>query len=216
MPFIKVASAEHKKREAELKAKLEEAKAKAEATEKAGLATAFEKWMNEERQALAKGKPKQAWIPLVDEKVTSRGGATFKRQPDGSWLPSGKNPTHDVYEIESPLAAGTFAGILLDCLARRTDSTKKPWPVQKWKLRAHPCGSGNSPKQREAHAGQVDPTRSGLFPEKVGHQHGQQREPQKWLGRGWPDPPQADQGDVPAGFIGQGAKGKSPRGPVLS
>ena len=116
MPFIKVASAEHKKREAELKAKLEEAKAKAEATEKAGLAAAFEKWMNEERQALAKGKPKQAWIPLVDEKVTSKGGATFTRQPDGSWLPGGRNPTHDVYEIESPLADGTFAGILLDCL----------------------------------------------------------------------------------------------------
>jgi hypothetical protein len=116
MPFIKVASAEHKKREAELKAKLEEAKAQAELAEKAGLAAAFEKWMHDERQALAKGKPKQAWIPLVDEKVTSKGGATFTRQSDGSWLPGGKNPTHDVYEIESPLAAGTFAGILLDCL----------------------------------------------------------------------------------------------------
>jgi hypothetical protein len=116
MPFIKVASAEHKKKEAELQAKLEGAKAKAEAAEKAGMAAAFEKWMSKERQALAKGKPQQAWIPLVDEKVTSKGGASMKRQPDGSWLPGGKNPTHDVYEIESPLAAGTFAGILLDCL----------------------------------------------------------------------------------------------------
>jgi len=116
MPFIRVASAEHKKKEAELKAKLKEAEAKAKAAEKAGLAAAFEKWMLQERKTLAKGKPKQAWIPLVDEKMTSKGGAAFTRQPDGSWLPSGKNPTHDVYEIESPLAAGTFAGILLNCL----------------------------------------------------------------------------------------------------
>jgi len=116
MPFLKVASAEHKKREAELVAKLEEAKAKAEAAEKAGLAAAFEKWIDEQRQALGKGKPKQAWIPLVNEKVTSKGGAIFARQPDGSWLPSGKNPIHDIYEIESSLEAGTFAGILLNCL----------------------------------------------------------------------------------------------------
>jgi hypothetical protein len=116
MPFIKVAGADHKKKEVELKAKLEEAQAKAQASEKAGLAAAFEKWMNEERQSLVKGKPQQAWIPLVDEKVTSKGGATFKRQPDGSWLPGGKNPPHDVYEIQSPLAADMFSGILLDCL----------------------------------------------------------------------------------------------------
>ena len=116
MPFIRVASAEHKKREAELQAKLEEAKAQAEAADKAGLAAAFEKWIKVERQALSKEKPKQAWIPLVNEKVTSKGGATFARQPDGSWLPGGKNPTHDVYEIESPLEAETFAGILLNCL----------------------------------------------------------------------------------------------------
>ncbi len=116
MPFIKVASADHKKKEAELKAKLAQAEAKAQAAAKAGLAAAFGKWMKQQRQSLAKGKPQQAWIPLVDESVTSKGGATFTRQPDGSWLPSGKNPTHDVYEIQSPLPAGAFAGILLNSL----------------------------------------------------------------------------------------------------
>ena len=116
MPFIKVASADHKTRKAELEAKLEEAEAKAQSVEKAGLTAAFEKWMSKERQALANGKPQQSWIPLAGESVTSKGGATFNRQPDGSWLPSGKNPTHDVYEIQAPLPAGMFAGILLDCL----------------------------------------------------------------------------------------------------
>ena len=116
MPFIKVASAEHKKKQAELEAKLKEAQQDAERAQKANLTAAFEKWLVTERKAQASKKDKPVWVSLSGESVKSKGGATFTKQPDGSWLPGGKNPVHDVYEIESTLAPGAFAGILLECL----------------------------------------------------------------------------------------------------
>ena len=116
MPFIKVASAEHKKKQAELEAKLKEAEQTAEQAQKANLSAAFEKWLVAERKAQAHNQDKPVWVSLSGEKVKSTGGATFKKQEDGSWLPGGKNPVHDVYEIESTLAPGAFAGILLECL----------------------------------------------------------------------------------------------------
>ncbi|MBU62733.1 MAG: hypothetical protein CMI26_09545, partial [Opitutae bacterium] len=116
MPFIKVASTEHKKKQAELEVKLKEAEKAAQSAQKADMSAAFEKWLAAEREAQANNKDKPVWISLSGESVKSRGGATFKKQPDGSWLPGGKNPVHDVYEIESTLAPGAFAGILLECL----------------------------------------------------------------------------------------------------
>jgi hypothetical protein len=53
---------------------------------------------------------------LKNETVKSVGGAKFTRQSDGSWLPSGKNPGNDVYEITAPLAEGRFGGVLLEVL----------------------------------------------------------------------------------------------------
>ncbi|MDP6207768.1 MAG: DUF1549 domain-containing protein, partial [Roseibacillus sp.] len=38
-----------------------------------------------------------AWTVLVAEPLVSKGGATFKRQPDGSYLAGGANPNSDVY-----------------------------------------------------------------------------------------------------------------------
>ena len=53
---------------------------------------------------------------LKKEKVKSVGGAKFTRQSDGSWLPSGKNPGNDVYEITAPLVEGKLGGILLEVI----------------------------------------------------------------------------------------------------
>ena len=56
------------------------------------------------------------WTMAEPKEVRSDGGATFARQPDGSWLASGINPPFDQYLIVAPIAAGTFSGLLLEVL----------------------------------------------------------------------------------------------------
>ena len=55
-----------------------------------------------------------AWVGLEPTAVKSLGGATLTRQPDGSYLASGTNPEHDVYEVTAPLPAGGLSGLLLE------------------------------------------------------------------------------------------------------
>ena len=57
-----------------------------------------------------------AWRQLNISTVQSSGGATLQRQDDGSWLASGNNPEFDEYTIDSPIAAGEFSGLQLECL----------------------------------------------------------------------------------------------------
>ena len=71
-------------------------------------------WLPGFRKQFAKDKP--VWQPLDPESIKSTGGATFERQEDGSFLPTGKNSTHDTYVIRSPWVAGQFSGVLLECL----------------------------------------------------------------------------------------------------
>lgn len=54
------------------------------------------------------------WNRLQNETVTSKGGATFTQQDDGSWLASGKNPPKDTYEVTAPLEPGRLSALLLD------------------------------------------------------------------------------------------------------
>ncbi|TXT35886.1 MAG: Uncharacterized protein FD138_1183, partial [Planctomycetota bacterium] len=68
------------------------------------------------REKLLADKPTAVWSPLQPSDVKSAGGATLTKQPDGTYLASGKNPPHDVYAIIAPLAAGQFSGLLLDTL----------------------------------------------------------------------------------------------------
>ena len=56
------------------------------------------------------------WQPLEPTEVTSAGGATLTRQTDASYLASGTNPPNDIYTLKSPISAGTFSGLLLECL----------------------------------------------------------------------------------------------------
>jgi hypothetical protein len=54
------------------------------------------------------------WTMVEPKEVRSDGGATFTRQPDGSYLANGINPPFDQYLIVSPIAQGSFSGLLLE------------------------------------------------------------------------------------------------------
>ncbi len=56
------------------------------------------------------------WSPLQPKEVKSAGGAKLTKQSDGTYLASGKNPPHDTYTINTPISAGSFSGVLLECL----------------------------------------------------------------------------------------------------
>ena len=56
-----------------------------------------------------------SWNILNPESVSATGRATLTKQNDGSYLASGENPNHDVYEIKAPLSPGQFTGLLLEC-----------------------------------------------------------------------------------------------------
>ena len=94
-------------------AKAEEQMKKAKEEVPAALA----RWEAEQRQRLrSQVESAGNWVGLKKEKIKSVGGAKFTRQSDGSWLPSGKNPGNDVYEITAPLAEGKLGGILLEVI----------------------------------------------------------------------------------------------------
>ena len=76
-------------------------------------------------QLLAEWEPKaqdtlkqmtSAWSVLTPTNVQSKGGATLTRQPDGSYLASGINPTKDIYVFDAPMPAAGATAILLECL----------------------------------------------------------------------------------------------------
>lgn len=56
-----------------------------------------------------------AWNILNPTSVAAASGATLTKQSDGSYLAGGENPTHDIYEIQSPISQGLFTGLLLEC-----------------------------------------------------------------------------------------------------
>lgn len=56
-----------------------------------------------------------AWVSLGSASVKSEGGASFRKLADGSFLASGKNTTHDVYSLTSPISPGGLTAILLEC-----------------------------------------------------------------------------------------------------
>jgi mono/diheme cytochrome c family protein len=55
------------------------------------------------------------WTPLEPRNIGTRDKKTkFTRQPDGSWLASGKNPDHDVYTVTASVSPGVLSGVLLE------------------------------------------------------------------------------------------------------
>lgn len=72
-------------------------------------------WEPKFKSELAKNS-ETVWRTLNPIQVKSQGGATLTRQPDGSYLASGKNPNNDIYTIVAPIESGQFSGLLLECL----------------------------------------------------------------------------------------------------
>ena len=89
MPFIKW-RAEDKKKKGELEAKLKEAEQAAARAHKR-ICPSLRKVAGCRRKAHASNKDKPVWVSLSGGEREEQGGATFKKQADGSWLASGKN-----------------------------------------------------------------------------------------------------------------------------
>lgn len=112
-PVLAVPSPEQEARLAQLEADVRAAQARVAAAA-ARLPELLAAWEPKFREELA-GQT-AAWKSLAPRSVTSRGGATLTRQEDGTYLASGVNPAHDVYEIVAPLPPGPCSGLLLECL----------------------------------------------------------------------------------------------------
>ncbi len=57
-----------------------------------------------------------AWTPFAVSSATSAGNATLTKQPDGSWLASGKNPPNDTYVVTGKAEKGRLSAILLEVM----------------------------------------------------------------------------------------------------
>jgi hypothetical protein len=84
------------------------------ATTRQALAGLQSEW--EAKFARQVGETTAVWKPLEPAAVVSRGGASFKRLEDGSWLATGQNPNHDLYTITAPLKGTEFSGLRLEVL----------------------------------------------------------------------------------------------------
>lgn len=78
------------------------------------LPTLVAQWEPDFREELKKNEA--PWTLLDPSEVKSSGGAKFTKQPDGTYLASGPNAAHDVYEITAAIRPGQFTGLLLECL----------------------------------------------------------------------------------------------------
>lgn len=111
-PLLSVANPEQQAELARLKAAIAEAEATVAAASKE-LPALVARWEPGFKESLAKDEPD--WAPINPESVKSLGGAALERQPDGSYLATGTNPTHDTYEVTIRLAPGEVTGLLLEC-----------------------------------------------------------------------------------------------------
>ncbi len=66
------------------------------------------------------GKSPVVWQPLELTLTTSKHGATFARQPDGSTRVSGTNKVSDLYTLEATLPAGKFTALRLEVLPEKS------------------------------------------------------------------------------------------------
>ncbi|MFN6300908.1 MAG: DUF1549 domain-containing protein, partial [Planctomycetota bacterium] len=111
-PVISVPTPDHlselKNHEAQIQ-KAQESLTQAEAN----IAQLMGPWEEEFKKTIATSKP--TWSTLDPMSVQARSKAVLAKQPDGSYLASGENPTHDVYQIDSKIASGPLTGILLEC-----------------------------------------------------------------------------------------------------
>ena len=116
-PFIKVPNDEQKKRILELEKSVKDAQSEIKKAEKM-MAPALAGWIKEAREELGtEDRAPTLWQKLQNERVISKGGSTFKKQKDGSWLGTGKNPPNDTYEIRSPFKSKKLSGVLIESIS---------------------------------------------------------------------------------------------------
>ncbi len=80
-------------------------------------------WTENKRLEFESNDPSESWQPLSATSVKSLEGSTLSRLEDGSYLASGVNPDHDVYEITAPVS-GSISGLALDVLTDESLPTK--------------------------------------------------------------------------------------------
>ena len=113
-PFLKVPNSEQKRKISHLEDSLQKSQDERKSAE-SKMEDALTKWLKQTREELVKNKAQPSpWKKLTNEKVLSKGGAQFKKQKDGSWLGTGKNPSNDTYEIRSPFNSKELSGVLLE------------------------------------------------------------------------------------------------------
>ena len=120
-PFMKVPSEDQKAKITELDQNIKEQERLLKSAE-TKMKESLAEWITETRDVLLKQQndPSQAWNELSDETVISKGGATFKRTENGTWLASGKNPPSDTYEIRSSLDSKHLGGILIEAFPHKS------------------------------------------------------------------------------------------------
>ena len=111
-PVLSVPTSEQQHQVAGYEKQIQQAQ-EALAQAEADIAVLMEPWETEFKKTIASSQP--TWNTLDPSSAKARSQAVLNRQPDGTFVVSGENPTFDVYEIQAPLAAGPLTGILLEC-----------------------------------------------------------------------------------------------------
>ena len=112
-PVIEVPDQEEEQEIAQLRKRVEAAQSKVTETQ-LQLPNLVASW--EAEMESPEAAKKEMWEILQVKDAKSKGGAALRKLPDGSWIAGGRNPGTDTYTITSPLAAGTFTGLLLEAL----------------------------------------------------------------------------------------------------
>lgn len=71
-------------------------------------------------------QPKAEWKVVESQTFVSVGGATLKRQPDGSLLAGGRRPERDTYAITSPAPLPSITAVRLEALVDESLPKKGP------------------------------------------------------------------------------------------
>ena len=90
--------------------------------EKTDLATKFRDWLKDYEP----DKGLSAWEDLKVESVTSTAGTKFQRQPDGSWLSTGKAPAKEVITVFASTKRQNLQAIRLEALTHDSLPRKGP------------------------------------------------------------------------------------------
>ena len=111
-PVIEVPTADHEAKLASLNAELEKAMAEA-ALQAKRIPELMAAWESTEKGRLGQA----VWSPMEPAQVTGAKGSRYARQPDGTWLATGRNnPPRETTEVLAKVAPGPLGGILLECL----------------------------------------------------------------------------------------------------